>query len=430
MKYNKIKKIFLNFFKKKQHKIFKSLSIINKDKSNLMFINSGINQFKNYFLKPKKIKFNKIANIQKCIRISGKISDLNKVGKDNYHHTMFEMLGNWSIGAYNIQKAIKYAWILITKIYKISKKRIFITVFKGDKNYKIKKDTLSYKCWKKLINKKRIFFFGKKKNFWKIDNFDLCGPCTEIYVDIRSKKEIKNKPIKNLINKNQLIELWNIVNIKYLIKNKKIYKNKNYLSNNFIDTGMGFERLCMILQKKKSTFDIDIFKLIIKKIESIFNIKYKKKVKHDVVIKIVADHIRSILIIIYYGILPNNTKYGYVLRKLIRRSLIYVYKYLNYKKPFLYKLVKITYKTIFNKKDKKKIINIKNIIKKEEIFYFNNLKHNLVLMSKYLKKNKIKYIDKNLIFFIYSTFGINYFFIKKYAKKKNIKIFKNKIIEI
>ncbi|MDH3004266.1 MAG: alanine--tRNA ligase-related protein [Candidatus Shikimatogenerans sp. JK-2022] len=438
MKYNQIKKKFLYFFKKKKHRIYKSLSIINKDNSKLFFVNSGINIFKKFFLTLNNTKYNKIANIQKCIRITGKHNDLRSVGKDNYHHTLFEMLGNWSIGDYNIKKAIKYAWILITKIYKIPKNRIYVTIFKGNKKKKLNKDVKTYKYWKKYINKKRILFFGFKYNFWKIENFNLCGPSTEIHIDIR-KKIYKDKELgKDLVNKNNkyLIELWNIVNIKYIIKNNKIYKNKNFLSNNFIDTGMGLERLCMILQNKISTYDTDIFKNIINKIEKILNIKYKSNKKNDIIIRIISDHIRSIYLIIYYNILPNNNKYGYVLRKLIRRCLIYVYKYINIKKPFLFKLISTVYKSMYNNNNKilSKNNYIKNILKKEEIFFFNSLKKNIKLMSLYLNKNKIKYIDEKIILYIYSTYGINYFIIKKIALKNNIKIDKfkkiKKIIEL
>ncbi|WGH25096.1 MAG: alanine--tRNA ligase-related protein [Candidatus Shikimatogenerans bostrichidophilus] len=430
MKYNKIKKEFFSFFKKKNHKIYKSYPIINKDNSKLFFINSGINQFKKFFLGKKKIKYTKIANIQKCIRITGKHNDLKSVGKDNYHHTLFEMLGNWSIGNYDIKKAIKYAWILLTKIYKICKKRIYVTIFKGNKNYKLKKDIETYKYWKKFVNKKHILFFGLKENFWKIDNFKLCGPCTEIHVDIRNNKSknINNKKGYKLINKNNkyVIELWNIVNIKYLIKNNKIYKNNNLLSNNFIDTGMGIERLSMILQKKQSTYDTDIFKKIIKRIEEILNIKYKINKNHDFLIKLLSDHIRSIFIIFYNNIAPNNKKYGYILRKLIRRCLIFVYKILNINTPFLFKLIKIVYKNFYKKIILKKLIIIENKLKKEEIFFYKNIKDNIKLMDSYLKQEKNilknKYIKKKTILYIYSTYGIPFFIIKNYAHKHNLKI--------
>ncbi|MDH3004853.1 MAG: alanine--tRNA ligase-related protein [Candidatus Shikimatogenerans sp. JK-2022] len=419
-KYNKIKKIFINFFKKKSHKIIKSFSIINKDKSDLMFINSGINPLKNYFLGFKKIKNKRIANIQKCIRLDSKNNDLEKIGKDNLHHTMFEMLGNWSIGDYDIKKAIKYSFFFLTKILKISKKKIYITVFKGEKKLNLKKDKISYNFWKKFINKKKIFFLNKKDNFWKINKFNLCGPSTEIYINIKNKKINNKKDFLKNKKKNYLIELWNIVNIKYIIKNKKILKNTNILSKNFIDTGMGLERLCMILQKKKSTFEIDLFLKIIKKIEKILKIKYKENKKKDILINIIADHIRTIILILNEDIKPSNNKLGYILRKLIRRILIKNYKYLNYKRPFLYKLVNFVYILIFNKKNKKKIKKIKKNLKKEEIFYFKSLKHNLKLVKKFsinflkIKKNKI---DKKLFDNIFSTYGIPYFLSKKFFKK-------------
>ncbi|WOX79206.1 alanine--tRNA ligase-related protein [Candidatus Shikimatogenerans bostrichidophilus] len=427
MNNNKIKNIFLNYFKKKKHKIFKSLSIINKNKkySNLMFINSGINQFLEYFLNKKKPKYLKIANIQKCIRITGKNNDLNIVGYDNYHHTMFEMLGNWSFGEYSQKTAIKMAWELITKKYKISKNNIYVTIFKGDKKNKLNFDKQSYNIWKKLINKKNILFFGFKHNFWKIDNFNLCGPSSEIHIDIR--KINKNKLGRDLVNKNNnyVIELWNIVNIKYIIKNNKIFKNKSLLSNNYIDTGMGLERLCMILQNKKSTYETDLFSPIIKIIENILCIKYGKNKKIDIVIKIISDHIRTIYFSMLDGVIPNNKKEGYIIRKLIRRSLIYSYKYLNIKKPFLFKII-----PIFDK-NKKQIIKL---LKQEELNYFFILKKNIFIVKNFIKdkiiNSNFKLIDNKLILFFYETYGLYYFIIKKIAKKYNLKIVKTKLIEI
>ncbi|WGH27037.1 MAG: alanine--tRNA ligase-related protein [Candidatus Shikimatogenerans bostrichidophilus] len=446
MKYNKIKNIFLKFFKKKKHKIFKSSSIINKNKKNikLMFINSGINQFLDYFSKKKK-KYNKIANIQKCIRITGKNNDLNMVGYDNLHHTMFEMMGNWSFGSYSQEKAIKLAWELITKKYKISKKKIYVTIFKGDKKNNLDFDYKSYNTWKKLINKNNILFFGIKHNFWKIDNFNFCGPSTEIHIDIRkyNKKNILGKLLVNK-NNNSIIELWNIVNIKYLIKNNIIYKNKNLLSDKYIDTGMGFERLCMIIQNKQSTYETDIFLPIIKKIEKILYIKYGINNKTDIVIKIISDHIRSIFFSILDGIKPNNKKNGYIIRKLIRRSLIYSYKYLFIKKPFLYKILPTLFKLYYNNyyydNNKYYFLLKKNIkiLKNEENKFFLFLKKNYLIVKKILlkknKKKKIK-IDKKIIYNIFDTYGIYYFLIKKICLKYNIKIINfnkinNKIIEL
>ncbi|WGH26010.1 MAG: alanine--tRNA ligase-related protein [Candidatus Shikimatogenerans bostrichidophilus] len=439
MKYNKIKNKFLNFFKKEGHKIFKSSSIINKNNKNnkLMFVNSGINQFINFFFK-KKPKYLKIANIQKCIRITGKHNDFNVVGYDNLHHTMFEMLGSWSFGIYSQKKAIKLAWILITKIYKISKKKIYVTIFKGDKKKKLDFDYYSYNVWKKLINKDNILFFGYNNNFWKIDNFNLCGPSTEIHIDISNNNNNKKK-IKQLISKNNndIIELWNIVNIKYIIKNNIIYKNKKIYSNKYIDTGMGLERLCMIIQNKKSTYDTDIFYPIIKKIEKILLIKYGINKEIDIVIKIISDHIRSIFFIILDGIKPNNKKSGYIVRKLIRRCLIYSYKYLYIKKPFLYKLLSVLFKIFYKnynyniKKYKYNLYKLKKILKKEETKYFIFLFRNIKFVKKYIINkliNKKKKINKNLIYYFYDTYGIYYFLIKKICLKLNIKIEKFKKI--
>lgn len=417
MKYIKIKKLFLNFFKKKKHKIYKSISIINKNKINnkLIFINSGINQFINFFYKKKK---RKIANIQKCIRITGKNNDLNIIGFDNFHHTMFEMMGNWSFNSYSLKKAIKLAWYLLTKIYKISSKKIYVTIYKGDKNKNIKKDKTSYKIWNKFLNKNHIFF-GKKNNFWQINNLNLCGPSTEIFIFLKKKNNYNKKINYKLINNNKFfIELWNIVNIKYIIKNNIIYKNK-FLTNKYIDTGMGLERLCMILQNKFSTYDTDIFKPIIKIIENVLSIKYGKKKKYDIVIKIIADHIRTIYYSFIEGIKPNNKKIGYIIRKLIRRCLIYNLKIINKKKIFLYKIIKLIFK-FYKYKKKKNIINFIKILKNEEIFFFKNLKKNYFLIKKNIKFKKK--INKKDIYYYYNTYGIYYFLIKKIAIKYKIKI--------
>ncbi|WGH24548.1 MAG: alanine--tRNA ligase-related protein [Candidatus Shikimatogenerans bostrichidophilus] len=408
MKYNKIKKKFIYFFLKKKHKIINYSTIINNDNSKMLFINSGINKLKDYFLKNKKIKYTRIANAQKCIRIN----DIKSVGKDNFHHTFFEMLGNWSIGNYNMYKAIKYSWTLITKIFNISKDRIYVTIFKGNKEHKLKKDIKTYIYWKQFINKNKIFFKGFKDNFWKIDNFNLCGPCTEIYINITKNNNIKFKKNKNFI------ELWNIVNIKYIINKKKILLNNNFSSNNYIDTGMGLERLAMILQNKKSTYDIDIFNPIKKKIKKVLNIFSKHNKKYKILINIIIDHIRSICYIMNNNIYPDNKKYGYVLRKLIRRCLIYRYKIQDKKTPFLYKIINIAYKIVFNKEDNKKIDIIKTKLKDEENFYFLSIKKNIKLMLLYLKNNNIKILDKNKILYIYSTYGIYYFIVKRNINKK------------
>ncbi|WGH28191.1 MAG: alanine--tRNA ligase-related protein [Candidatus Shikimatogenerans bostrichidophilus] len=313
--------------------------------------------------------------------MTGKNNDLNMVGHDNLHHTMFEMMGNWSFGKYSLSKAIKLAWELLTEKYKIPKKKIYVTIFKGDKKKNLKFDKESYNTWKKLISKKRIIFFNKKYNFWKINNFNLCGPSTEIHIDIRNNNN--NKSFKKLINKdnNSIIELWNIVNIKYYIYKKKIYKNKNFLSNKYIDTGMGFERLCMIIQNKKSTYDTDIFKFIINKIEKILNIKYGINKYNDILIKIISDHIRTIYYSILEGIKPNNKKNGYIIRKLIRRSLIYSYKYINKSKPFLFKII-----PIFFKGKKNKYINYIKILKNEEKIFL--MLKNYLIIKKIIKKKK------------------------------------------
>ncbi|WP_212113224.1 alanine--tRNA ligase-related protein [Candidatus Shikimatogenerans silvanidophilus] len=368
MKSSLIKEIFLDFFKKKNHKILPSFPIILSNDPSLFFTNSGMNYFKDFFLGYKKPKYTRIANSQKCLRISGKHNDLETVGYDDYHHTMFEMLGNWSFGDYYKYDIISWAWDLLINKYNLSKKDIYITIFSGNIKKNIKKDNTSYKIWNNFVNKERILFFNKE-NFWNMGEEGLCGTSTEIHIDLRSEKEKREFPGKYLINKgnNNIIEIWNIVFIEFF----KIKKHLKKLSKKYIDTGMGLERISRILQKKKSNYETDLFFPIIKQIENVFKIKYGKNLNKDVAIRIISDHIRSISFSISDGVIPSNNGHEYVIRRLIRRTISYSYRFLKKKKPIIYKIVdslseitKKNFPEINNNKD-----FIKEIIEKEEFLF-------------------------------------------------------------
>ncbi|MGC9331040.1 MAG: alanine--tRNA ligase-related protein, partial [Bacteroidales bacterium] len=287
-----IRQQFLDYFKSKGHKTVPSASMVLKDDLTLMFTNAGMNQFKDVFLGNKEPVYNRVCNTQKCLRVSGKHNDLEEVGHDTYHHTMFEMLGNWSFGDYFKEEAIDMAWELLTKVYKIDKDRLYVTIFEGDSADGLLPDSESGSYWKKHVDDFRILPGSKKDNFWEMGDTGPCGPCSEIHIDMRSDKERKEEPGENLVNKDHpmVIELWNLVFIQY---NRKADKTLEALPKKHVDTGMGFERLCMVLQNKKSNYDTDLFKPLIREIAAMAGVKYGKKKKHDVAMRVIADHVRA-----------------------------------------------------------------------------------------------------------------------------------------
>ncbi|WP_110480448.1 alanine--tRNA ligase [Candidatus Karelsulcia muelleri] len=419
MKYKDIKKIFLDFFKKKNHQIIDSASLLAKDDPSLMFTNAGMNRFKKYFLGSKNPKYVRITNIQKCLRITGKHNDISDVGRDKYHHTMFEMLGNWSFGDYFKKEAIEWAWELLTKTFKIRKSNIYVTIFSGNLNENLEFDKESYKYWKNLINENQIVFFDKKHNFWEMGNTGPCGYSSEIHIDLREKKEKKKIEGKKLINKGHplVIELWNLVFIEFF---RTQNGNLEKLSKSHVDTGMGIERLCMVLQNKKSTYDTDIFISLIKEIENITGKVYGKLEEEDIAIRVLADHIRAIVFAIKDGIIPSNNKSGYIIRKLLRRTIVYYFLYLNIKKSFLYKLVKVVLSEKKNSKIKENFIS--NLIKKEELLFFKNLfkvskKFYKIISS--LKKEGKTIINGKIIFELYDTYGLPFELANLFALKNN-----------
>ncbi len=342
MKSSEIRQQFLDFFASKEHKIVPSSPIVNKDDPTLMFTNAGMNQFKDYFLGNKPAPVSRIADTQKCLRVSGKHNDLEEVGIDSYHHTMFEMLGNWSFGEYFKKEAIAWAWELLTEVFKIDKSNIYITVFEGDKKDGLEADEEAVAFWKEWVDPEHILYFDRKDNFWEMGATGPCGPCSEIHVDIRSAEEKAQKSGKELVNMDhpQVIEIWNLVFIQY---NRKADGKLEELPDKHIDTGMGFERLCMILQGKTSNYDSDVFTPFIKFLEDASGIKYTfnydLSAKSDIAMRVVSDHLRAVSFTIADGQLPSNTGAGYVIRRILRRAVRYYYSFLNIKEPLLHKML-------------------------------------------------------------------------------------------
>ena len=425
MNSKKIRKLFFDYFKSKNHKIIQSAPITIKDDPSLMFTNAGMNQFKNIFLGNESPSNKRIANTQKCLRVSGKHNDLEEVGIDKYHHTMFEMLGNWSFGDYFKKEAISMAWELLTKVYKLDEKRLFITVFGGDKKDKLEKDFESFDIWNSIVEKRKIIFGSKKDNFWEMGEIGPCGPCSEVHIDLRTEKEIKKVPTKSLVNKDhpEVIEIWNLVFIQY---NRKSNGNLEPLPLKHVDTGMGLERLSMALKGMKSTYEIEIFKSIMGDISKISGKKYGTNNKIDIAFRVISDHIRAVTFTISDGEIPSNNKAGYVIRRILRRAIRYGFSTLNIKKPFLYKLVKNVvheYKGIFKNLDDQQSF-IEKVILEEEKSFLNTLEKGLLRIDEI--KNKFKsssnVLDGKIVFELYDTYGFPYDLTALIANENKFKI--------
>ncbi len=425
MKLQKIRRLFYDFFKSKGHKIVDSAPIVIKNDSTLMFTNAGMNQFKDIFLGNGPIKYKKVANTQKCLRVSGKHNDLEEVGIDQYHHTMFEMLGNWSFGDYFKKEAISMAWELLTKVYNLDEKRLFITVFGGDKKDKLEKDFESFDIWNSIVEKRKIIFGSKKDNFWEMGETGPCGPCSEVHIDLRDQDEIKKVPTKLLVNKDhpEVIEIWNLVFIEY---NRKSNGNLESLPLKHVDTGMGLERLSMALKGIKSTYEIEIFKSIMDDISKISGKKYGLNNKVDIAFRVISDHIRAVTFTISDGEIPSNNKAGYVIRRILRRAIRYGFSTLNIKKPFLYKLVKNViqeYKEVFKNLDDQQSF-IEKVILEEEKSFLNTLEKGLLRIDEI--KNKFKSSSKvlsgKIVFELYDTYGFPFDLTALIANENNFKI--------
>ncbi len=403
----KVREQFLNFFTSKAHKIVPSAPMVMKNDPTLMFTNAGMNQFKAFFLGVSKPEVKRIADTQKCLRVSGKHNDLDEVGKDTYHHTMFEMLGNWSFGDYFKKEAIDWAWELLTKTYKIAPENLYVTVFEGSTDAdNLEMDREAYDYWKAIIPKDRILMGNKKDNFWEMGDQGPCGPCSEIHVDIRSKEEKAEVSGAELVNKDhpQVVEIWNLVFIQY---NRKADGQLEDLPEKHVDTGMGFERLCMVLQGKQSNYDTDIFTPLIREIETITRKAYGKEEAVDIAIRVVADHVRAVAFAIADGQLPGNTGAGYVIRRILRRAVRYGFTFLDVKTPFIHRLVKVLAAQMGSTfpELKEQLQLIENVIREEESSFLTTLEQGLVLLDTVIKRTEGKVVDGAKAFELYDTFG-------------------------
>ena len=401
-----IRKQFLDFFESKGHKIVPSSPMVLKNDPTLMFTNAGMVPFKEYFLGQKKAAIKRISDTQKCLRVSGKHNDLEEVGIDTYHHTMFEMLGNWSFGDYFKKEAISWAWELLTEVYKIDKDSLYVSVFEGDKNDNLAFDQEAYDHWKELIDEDRIINGNKKDNFWEMGAQGPCGPCSEIHVDIRSAEEKAKVSGKDLVNKDhpEVVEIWNLVFMQY---NRKADGSLEDLPNKHIDTGMGFERLCMALQNVKSNYDTDVFTPLIREVQTITRNEYGVDEKTDIAIRVISDHVRAVAFAIADGQLPSNNGAGYVIRRILRRAIRYGFTFLDQKEPFIYKLVNVLSKQlgdVFTEiKTEQQLIT--NVIKEEEHSFQKTLEQGLVLLDGIIKESTTKVISGEKAFELYDTYG-------------------------
>ena len=406
MKSQEIRAQFLEFFESKPHAIVASAPMVVKDDPTLMFTNAGMNQFKEYFLGNKAAKQVRVTDTQKCLRVSGKHNDLEEVGMDTYHHTMFEMLGNWSFGNYFKKEAIAWAWELLTEVYGIDKDTLYVTIFEGDKKDGLDRDTEAYDYWKELISEDRILNGDKHDNFWEMGEQGPCGPCSEIHVDIRSEEEKAKISGASLVNKDhpQVVEIWNLVFMQF---NRKANGSLEKLPAQHVDTGMGFERLCMVLQDKQSNYDTDVFTPLIREIEAVTRSKYGQDEKVDIAIRVIADHVRAVAFSIADGQLPSNSGAGYVIRRILRRAIRYGFTFLDTKTPFIFKLVE----TLSNQMGGAfpELISEKNlmtnVIREEEQSFLRTLDQGLVLLENVISAAENKTISGKKAFELYDTFG-------------------------
>jgi alanyl-tRNA synthetase len=409
MKVSEIRQHFFDFFESKGHEIVPSAPMVVKNDPTLMFTNAGMNQFKDYFLGNAIPKNKRVANSQKCLRVSGKHNDLEEVGVDTYHHTMFEMLGNWSFGDYFKEEAIGWAWELLTEVYKIPKDRLYVTVFEGDSRDKVPKDDESYSIWKKYIHEDRIILASKKDNFWEMGDTGPCGPCTEIHVDLRSKTERDHIDGKTLVNYDhpQVIEIWNNVFMEF---NRKADGSLEPLPAKHVDTGMGLERLAMALQEKTSNYDTDLFQTLIQHMEKVANVQYGKLEEVDIALRVIADHVRAIAFSIADGQLPASNGAGYVIRRILRRAVRYGYQTLGLKEPFLCNLSSVLCDQMgdpFNELVQQRIL-IEKVIREEEASFFRTLEQGLKRIDAVIestKKSMNDIIDGKAVFELYDTYG-------------------------
>ena len=421
-----IRQSFLDFFKSKNHHIVPSAPMVIKDDPTLMFTNAGMNQFKNIILGNDPIKYPRVADAQKCLRVSGKHNDLEEVGHDTYHHTMFEMLGNWSFGDYFKKEAIAWAWEYLTEVLKLDKDRLYVTVFEGAPAEGLQRDDEAAGIWEQYIDKNRIINGNKHDNFWEMGDTGPCGPCSEIHIDLRPDAERAKIDGKLLVNGDnpQVIEIWNNVFMQY---NRKADGSLEPLPNKVIDTGMGFERLCMAVQGKTSNYDTDVFTPLIDAVGNICNSKYGQDEKVDVAMRVIADHIRTIAFAITDGQLPSNAKAGYVIRRILRRAVRYGYTFLNQKEAFLYKLIPALIENMgeaYPELAQQESLIVK-VVKEEEDSFLRTLDTGIRLLDKVMADAKnagAKEISGVDAFVLYDTYGFPYDLTELILKENNLSV--------
>ena len=404
-----IRETFKRYFEGQGHHIVPSAPMVIKDDPTLMFTNAGMNQFKDVILGNKEAQWKRVADSQKCLRVSGKHNDLEEVGHDTYHHTMFEMLGNWSFGDYFKQEAIDWAWDLLVNIYKLDPKNMYATVFEGDESIGVSRDDEAAKFWEAHLPKDHIINGNAHDNFWEMGDTGPCGPCSEIHIDIRSEEEKAIVPGVELVNKDhpQVIEIWNLVFMQY---NRKVDGSLEPLPNKVIDTGMGLERLCMVLQGKKSNYDTDVFQPLIGKLGEMCGKKYGDHKDQDVAMRVVADHVRTIAFSIADGQLPSNAKAGYVIRRILRRAVRYGYTFLGFKEAFMYRLIDTLIESMGEAypEIKAQADLIKHVTKEEEDAFLRTLDTGMKLIEKVIADTKAAgktVVDGKEAFTLYDTFG-------------------------
>ncbi|SIT80162.1 alanine--tRNA ligase [Pontibacter indicus] len=420
-----IRQKFLDFFAQRQHQIVPSAPLVVKDDPTLMFINSGMAPFKDYFLGNKPAPSKRIADTQKCLRVSGKHNDLEEVGYDTYHHTMFEMLGNWSFGDYFKKEALTWSWELLTEVYQLPKDRLYVSVFQGDDSENLPMDQEAYDIWKSMIAEGRILMGNKKDNFWEMGDTGPCGPCSEIHVDLRTEEERAQVDGKTLVNADhpQVVEIWNNVFMEF---NRLADGSLVKLPAQHVDTGMGFERLCMAIQGKRSNYDTDVFQPLIQFIAKEAGVMYGENEKVDIAIRVMADHIRAIAFAISDGQLPSNNKAGYVIRRILRRAVRYSFTFLDFKKPFLYKLAAMLADQMENvfPELKAQLSFVQRVIEEEENAFLRTLENGLkrldALEAKFKENNNT--IDGKTAFELYDTFGFPLDLTALIAREKGLKV--------